>query len=137
MSQPPPQQGFGAPYEPQPGVYGEPAQPGLSGQPPQPSYGYPQFPTQTVPAPSGGPGGGGGGRSRGRVAGLVAAALAGVLVVGAGVWFVVGGDDGSDDKKAVAKESAESGQSDTEDGAKGGKSPTSPGPPSSARAQGR
>ncbi|MEU4920086.1 PQQ-binding-like beta-propeller repeat protein [Streptomyces parvus] len=103
MSQPPPQQGFGAPYEPRPGVYGDPGQP-PPGPLPQPSYGYPPFPAQTAPAPSGGSGGGG--RSRGRVAGLVAAVLAGVLVVGAGVWFVVGGDDGSDGKKAVAKESA-------------------------------
>ncbi|NEE36748.1 PQQ-binding-like beta-propeller repeat protein, partial [Streptomyces sp. SID7982] len=90
MSQPPPQQGFGAPYEPQPGVYGDPGlpQPGPYGQPPQP----PNRPS--------------GGRSRGRLFGLVAAVLAGVLVIGAGVWFVVGGDDGSDGKKPVAKESA-------------------------------
>ncbi|MFD0422780.1 outer membrane protein assembly factor BamB family protein [Streptomyces parvus] len=129
MSQPPPQRGFGAPYEPQPGVYGDQgqSQPGLSGQPPQPSYGYPPFPTQTAPAPSGGSGSGGGGRSRGRVAGLVAAALAGVLVVGAGVWFVVGGDDGSGGKKAVGKESTAPKQPGTEDGAKGGKEPDVPG----------
>ncbi|MEV7640149.1 PQQ-binding-like beta-propeller repeat protein [Streptomyces rubiginosohelvolus] len=88
MSQPPPQQGFGAPYEPQPGVYGDPGQP-------QPGpYGYPPQP-QPPNRPSGG-------RSRGR---LVAAVLAGVLVIGAGVWFVAGGDDGSDGKKPVAKES--------------------------------
>ncbi|MGW0645398.1 outer membrane protein assembly factor BamB family protein [Streptomyces badius] len=89
MSPPPPQQGFGAPYEPRPGVYGDPGQPqpGPYGQPPQP----PNRPS--------------GGRSRGRLVGLVAAVLAGVLVVGAGVWFVAGGDGGSDDKKPVAKES--------------------------------
>ncbi|MFB7402964.1 PQQ-binding-like beta-propeller repeat protein [Streptomyces rubiginosohelvolus] len=98
MSQPPPQQGFGAPYEPQPGVYGDPGQP-------QPGpYGYPpQLPTvpygRPRPHPPNRPSGG---RSRGR---LVAAVLAGVLVIGAGVWFVAGGDDGSDDKKPVAKES--------------------------------
>ncbi|MGW6580355.1 outer membrane protein assembly factor BamB family protein [Streptomyces globisporus] len=108
MSQPPPQQGFGAPYEPQPGVYGDPgrAQPGPYGQPPQPSYGYPQPPTapygRDQPQPPAPPSGG---RSRGRLVGLVAAVLAGVLVIGAGVWFVAGGDDGSDDKKPVAKES--------------------------------
>ncbi|MFH9233191.1 PQQ-binding-like beta-propeller repeat protein [Streptomyces globisporus] len=110
MSQPPPQQGFGAPYEPQPGVYGDPGQPqpGPYGQPPRPPYGCPPQPP-TVPygrhqaQPPNRPSGG---RSRGRVTGLVAAVLAGVLVVGAGVWFVVGGDDGSDGKKPVAKESA-------------------------------
>ncbi|MFJ4704764.1 PQQ-binding-like beta-propeller repeat protein [Streptomyces anulatus] len=136
MSQPPPQQqggpgepeGFGAPFEPQPGVYGAPVppqpqpgpygqpsqaqaqpQPGPYGQPSRPPYGYPQPPT--VPyghpgsAPSSPPDGPGGGRSRGRVAALVAAVLAGVLVIGAGVWFAVGGDD-ADDGKPVAKESA-------------------------------
>ncbi|MGQ4729020.1 outer membrane protein assembly factor BamB family protein [Streptomyces sp. Ju416(a)] len=98
MSQPPPQEGFGAPYEPRPGVYGDPGQPqpgpygqqsGPYGQPPQPQ----------IPPPSTG------GRSRGRLVGLVAAVLAGVLVIGAGVWFVVGGDDEPDGKKPVAKES--------------------------------
>ncbi|WP_097885821.1 outer membrane protein assembly factor BamB family protein [Streptomyces sp. st140] len=109
MSQPPPQQGFGAPYEPQPGVYGDPGQPhpGPYGQPLQPSYGYPpQPPTvpygRPQPQPPTPPSGG---RSRGRIAGLVAAVLAGVLVVGAGVWFVAGGDGGSDDRKPVATES--------------------------------
>ncbi|MGW6721330.1 outer membrane protein assembly factor BamB family protein [Streptomyces sp. NPDC054995] len=147
MSQPPPQGspgeqgGFGAPYEPQPGAYGEPGQqqhqpqPGPYGPPPTPSYGYPQPQPPTVPygypqsqphpptvppgypqpptvpygqpqqPPAGGSGSGGGGRSRGRAAGLVAAVLAGVLVIGAGVWFAVGGDDGTDDKNPVAKES--------------------------------
>ncbi|WP_030710481.1 PQQ-binding-like beta-propeller repeat protein [Streptomyces griseus] len=100
MSQPP-QQGFGAPYEPQPGVYGDP------GQPQPGSYGYPPQPPTVPngrhqPQPPAPPSGG---RSRGRLVGLVAAVLAGVLVVGAGVWFVAGGDDGSDDKKPVAKES--------------------------------
>ncbi|MFD8960007.1 hypothetical protein ACFV0W_24475, partial [Streptomyces anulatus] len=58
MSQPPPQQGgpgepegFGAPFEPQPGRYGAPVpplhqpQPGPYGQPSRPPYGYPQPPT--------------------------------------------------------------------------------------------
>ncbi|NEC22174.1 PQQ-binding-like beta-propeller repeat protein [Streptomyces parvus] len=116
MSQPPPQEGFGAPYEPRPGVYGDPGQPppgpygqqsGPYGQPPQPSYGYPpQPPTvphgRPQPQPPNRPSGG---RSRGRLVGLVAAVLAGVLVIGAGVWFVVGGDDEPDGKKPVAKES--------------------------------
>ncbi len=140
MSQPPPQgspgeqEGFGAPYEPQPGTYGAPVQPqsqsqhqpqpGPYGQPPTGPYGYPQPQPPTVPygypqpqqpptVPYGNPGPphqpsggpGGGGRSRGRVAGLVAAVVAGVLVIGTGVWFAVGGDDGADDKKPVAQES--------------------------------
>ncbi|MET8603994.1 PQQ-binding-like beta-propeller repeat protein [Streptomyces rubiginosohelvolus] len=126
MSQPPPQQGFGAPYEPQPGVYGDPGQPqpgpygqqpGPYGQPPQAPYGYPQPPTapygqhQPQPQPPNRPSGG---RSRGRLVGLVAAVLAGVLVIGAGVWFVAGGDDGSDGKKPVAKESSVPKQPGTE-----------------------
>lgn len=148
MSQPPPQQGgppgeqegFGAPFEPQPGVYGAPvppqpqpgpygqpsqpqsqpgpygqspqpqSQPGPYGQPSRPPYGYPQPPTVPYGHPGSPPssspdGPSGGGRSRGRVAALVAAVLAGVLVIGAGVWFAVGGDD-ADDGKPVAKESA-------------------------------
>ncbi|WP_329305145.1 PQQ-binding-like beta-propeller repeat protein [Streptomyces anulatus] len=123
MSQPPQQggpgepEGFGAPFEPQPGVYGAPVpprnqpQPDPYGQPSQPPYGYPQPPT--VPyghpgsPPSSPPDGPGGGRSRGRVAALVAAVLAGVLVIGTGVWFTVGGD-GADDGKPVAKESGAS-----------------------------
>ncbi|MFE6912502.1 outer membrane protein assembly factor BamB family protein [Streptomyces rubiginosohelvolus] len=103
MSQPPPQQGFGAPYEPRPGAYGDPGQPqpGPYGFPPQPPTApYGRHQPQPPSPPSGG-------RSRGRLAGLVAAVLAGVLVIGAGVWFVVGGDDGSDGKKPLAKETAE------------------------------
>lgn len=134
MSQPPQgssqdgQGGFGAPYEPLPGVYGEPGpypppQPrsGTDGYPPQPPtapYGYPQpHPPTALGAPAqpatrpqwpaaSPPGGSGGGRrSRGRAAGLVAAVLAGVLVIGAGVWFAAGGGDGADGKKPLAKES--------------------------------
>ncbi|WP_097923203.1 PQQ-binding-like beta-propeller repeat protein [Streptomyces sp. wa1063] len=122
MSQPPQQggpgepEGFGAPFEPQPGVYGAPVpprnqpRPDPYGQPSQPPYGYPQPPT--VPyghpgsPPSSPPDGPGGGRSRGRVAALVAAVLAGVLVIGTGVWFAVGDD--ADDGKPVAKESGAS-----------------------------
>ncbi|MBT2899413.1 PQQ-binding-like beta-propeller repeat protein [Streptomyces sp. McG3] len=125
--QPPPQggpgeqEGFGAPYEPQPGAYGAPVppqyqpqpQPGPYASPPTAPYGYPQPQPQPQPQPPtvsyGHPGprpSPSGGRSRGRVAGLVAAVLAGVLVIGAGVWFAVGGDDGTDDKQPLAKESA-------------------------------
>ncbi|MFD3977487.1 outer membrane protein assembly factor BamB family protein [Streptomyces griseus] len=109
MSQPPqpPSQGgpgepegFGAPYEPRPDAYGPvpppyPPQPGPYGRPPAPPYGGHPGPG---PSPSGG-------RSRSRVAGLVAAVLAGALVIGTGVWFAVG-DDGADDGKPVARESA-------------------------------
>lgn len=96
------QGGFGAPYEPRPGAYGvpvppQPQQPGPYGQPPTAPYGYPGPPPPPPPS---------GGRSRGRGAGLVAAVLAGVLVIGAGVWFAVGGDDGADAEQPVARESA-------------------------------
>ncbi|WP_079427671.1 PQQ-binding-like beta-propeller repeat protein [Streptomyces katrae] len=89
--QPPPNQ------PPPPSGYGH-----LPG-PPQPGYGYPppggnpyaQQPP-TVPQPPVQPGGYGfppppGGRRKGAV--LVAAAAVGVLVLGAGAWFVFGGDD--------------------------------------------
>ncbi|MEU2998593.1 PQQ-binding-like beta-propeller repeat protein [Streptomyces sp. NPDC006995] len=136
MSQPPPQQqGFGAPYEPRPGVYGDPGQPGPGpqlgprpgpyGPPPQPPYGSPQFPAEPAPVVLGGPGGGG--RSRSRLAGLVAGGLAGLLVVGTGVWLVVGGDGGSDDGKPVARESTAPTPPDTEDGPEDGKGPGIPG----------
>ncbi|MYX14235.1 PQQ-binding-like beta-propeller repeat protein [Streptomyces sp. SID8374] len=75
---------FGAPFEPQPGVYGEPA--------PDPAYGY------GYPPPSGG-----GRKARRRTAGIVAAVLAGVLVIGAGVWYATG-DGGSGDGKAPVAE---------------------------------
>ncbi|MFI7289664.1 PQQ-binding-like beta-propeller repeat protein [Streptomyces anulatus] len=117
--QPPPQggpgeqEGFGAPYEPQPGAYGAPVppqhqpHPGPYASPPTVPYGYPG----PQPSPSGG-------RPRGRGAGLVAAVLAGVLVIGTGVWFAVGGDDGTDDKKPVANESTAPKQPSAEPGPK-------------------
>ncbi|MET9656679.1 PQQ-binding-like beta-propeller repeat protein [Streptomyces sp. NPDC006510] len=106
MTQPPgqqpPQGGFGAPYEPQPGVYGQPSQsygqqaPGGYGGP---GYGYPQ----PQPQPPGGPGRGG--RFRGKPAVVVAAVLAVCLIVGGGVWFATSGGDGDGEKKPVAQNS--------------------------------
>ncbi|WP_411082610.1 PQQ-binding-like beta-propeller repeat protein [Streptomyces sp. cmx-18-6] len=107
---------FGAPFEPRPGVYGQPPA-GPYGQPTA-SYGYPQPPApyghpHPQPQPTG-PGGHGSPngptgpngprrRSRGRTAGLIAAVLAGVLVIGAGVWFAVG--DGAGGEQPLARES--------------------------------
>ncbi|MCT2542603.1 PQQ-like beta-propeller repeat protein [Streptomyces atratus] len=129
MTQPPgqqpPQEGFGAPYEPQPGQYGQPPQPygqppQQYGPPPQPygpppqQYGPPPQPhgrqmpgvyghphPQPQPQPPGGTGRGG--RSRRRPAVVVAAGLAVCLIVGGGVWFATSGGDG--EKKPVAQHS--------------------------------
>ncbi|WP_329064662.1 outer membrane protein assembly factor BamB family protein [Streptomyces sp. NBC_01429] len=114
------------PYGQQPGPYGYPQQPGPYGAQPgaapgpygqQPGpYGYPQQPGGYPPPqfagaptmPPGGPGGPGGlggpgGKKPGnKAAVIVAAAVAGLLVVGTGVWLAVGsGDD--DEKPAVSK----------------------------------
>ncbi|WP_406740230.1 PQQ-binding-like beta-propeller repeat protein [Streptomyces atratus] len=121
MTQPPgqqpPQGGFGAPYEPQPGLYGPPPQPptqaagpygtqppGPYGPPPQPygqqapgGYGYPQ----PQPQPPGGPGRGG--RFKGKPAVVVAAVLAVCLIVGGGVWLATSGGDDGGKKKPVAE----------------------------------
>ncbi|MFD0338167.1 PQQ-binding-like beta-propeller repeat protein [Streptomyces sp. NPDC127117] len=113
MTQPPgqqpPQGGFGAPYEPQPGQYGQPPQP--YGQPPQPygpqtpgsyggpGYGWPQ--PQPQPQPPGGPGRDG--RSKRKPAVVVAAGLAVCLIVGGGVRLATSGGDG--EKKPVAQHS--------------------------------
>ncbi|MEL5958168.1 PQQ-binding-like beta-propeller repeat protein [Streptomyces sp. CLV115] len=116
MTQPPgrqpPQGGFGAPYEPRPGQYGQPPQ--AYGQPPQaygqqmpgghggPGYGYPQPQPQPQPQPTGGTGPGGG-RFKGKPAVVVAVGLAVCLIVGGGVWFATSGGDG--EKKPVAQHS--------------------------------
>ncbi|MFJ1644601.1 PQQ-binding-like beta-propeller repeat protein [Streptomyces sp. NPDC088258] len=82
------------PYGQQPGPYGYGGQPG--GYPPQQ---FPGAPTM----PPGGPGGPGGRKSGNKAAVIVAAAVAGLLVVGAGVWMAFGG--GADDTKPVAAKS--------------------------------
>ncbi|MBT2379667.1 hypothetical protein AMK21_18310 [Streptomyces sp. CB00316] len=87
------------PYgQPGPGGYGQPA-PGPYGQPTQPGYGYPQQQYPGVPAPGGS--GGSGGPFKGKTGVLAAAAVAVVLLVGAGAWYVVS-DSGDDPKKPVA-----------------------------------
>ncbi|MFD9422482.1 MULTISPECIES: PQQ-binding-like beta-propeller repeat protein [unclassified Streptomyces] len=149
MTQPPgrqpPQGGFGAPFDPPPGLYGQPPQQQQPyGQPSPQPYGQPQQPPQSQPygqppqhqqpSPYGQPpqppqvgASGPGGRSRRGTVGIVSAALAGVLIVGAGVWFAVGNGDsgGHDAKKPVAEKSDEPGAQGGPSGA--GASPA-PGP---------
>ncbi|WP_432151558.1 PQQ-binding-like beta-propeller repeat protein [Streptomyces sp. bgisy029] len=97
------------PYGQQPGPYGQPATggygqpaPGPYGQPAQTGYGYPQQQYPGAPAPGGPTGSGGsGGPFAGKTGILAAAAVAVVLLVGAGAWYVVS-DSGDDPKKPVA-----------------------------------
>lgn len=119
------------PYGQQPpGPYGQPA-PGPYGQPTQPGYGYPQqqYPGAPAPGGPGGPGRPGGGPFKGRTGILAAAAVAVVLLVGAGAWYVVS-DSGDDPKKPVAgpsndpkapEEPSESPSVDEGDGTGGGR----------------
>ncbi|MFI6940283.1 PQQ-binding-like beta-propeller repeat protein [Streptomyces sp. NPDC050418] len=126
---PTPQPGYGYPQGPadqpstQPGPYSQPSGPytqpaGPYAQPAgpytqqQPGYGYPQqaqYPGAPAPGGPGGPGapggqGGGFGRFfKGKPGAIVAAAVAGLLVIGAGVFFLVKDDD---PKEPVAKPSA-------------------------------
>ncbi|SDL05352.1 PQQ-binding-like beta-propeller repeat protein [Streptomyces indicus] len=88
------------PYQQQPGPYAQPA--GPYQQQPQPGYGYPQQPQYPgAPAPGGpgglgGPSGQGGGFGRffkGKPGMIVAAAVAGLLVIGGGVFFATRGED--------------------------------------------
>lgn len=99
---------FGAPFEPQPGVYGQPPA-AFHGQPDS-AYGYGH------PGPGGPAYPGGGRKKRGRTS-VVAAVLAAVLVVGAGVWYATG-DGGDAARRPVAEGSASaaSGQPDTPPG---------------------
>ncbi|MFE6665856.1 PQQ-binding-like beta-propeller repeat protein [Streptomyces sp. NPDC057697] len=149
MTQPPgqqpPQGGFGAPYEPQPGTYGPPppqaaagpygppaqpgpygapAQPGPYGSPAQPGpYGQqPQPPYGPPPQPGGPAGGGGGGFFRGRRGKVVGAVIAVALLAGGGVWLATGGSD----ERPTAKSSPAPGPSTDEDKGKGKKK--EPGP---------
>ncbi|MEU1310342.1 PQQ-binding-like beta-propeller repeat protein [Streptomyces cinnamoneus] len=97
-----PTQAFGAVQPPQPGMY-----------PPPPG----QFPGGAPAGGPGGPGGPGGGKAKQRMMAIIGGAVAAVLVVGGGVWFVTKDDGKSDDKGNTA-----SGQ-DTgkQGGAEGGK----------------
>ncbi|WP_327297150.1 outer membrane protein assembly factor BamB family protein [Streptomyces sp. NBC_01197] len=105
-----PQQPQSGPYgypQQQPGPYGQqPQQPGPYGQQPpgpygqqQGPYGYPQqYPGGPVP-----PQGGGKNPFKGKPGVIIGAAVAGLLVVGAGVFFAVGSGGGG--KKPVASDS--------------------------------
>ncbi|AYG82356.1 hypothetical protein DWB77_04529 [Streptomyces hundungensis] len=92
------QPGYGYPQTPpqQPG-YGYPGQPG---QPGQPGYGYPgQPPTQPMqpqyPTPGApGPGQPGGKKPNTQLTIIVAAVVAVALIVGGGIWYASGKDDG-------------------------------------------
>lgn len=114
MTQPPgwqpPQEGFGAPYEPSPTAYGQPPQGGY-GYPPQGGHGYPPQQHGSVPAP-GGPGGPGGSKGfGGRPALLIGAVLAVLLIAGGGVWLATGDGDGNDSKPVAGdSRSADPGQ---------------------------
>ncbi|GGX26127.1 outer membrane protein assembly factor BamB family protein [Streptomyces lomondensis] len=119
----PPQPGYGYPQQPQqqPGPYGQPGpynsgpyghpqQPGPYGQPQQPGpygppgYGYPPQP-QYPGAPGTPPQGGSRNPFKGKPAIIIGAAVAALLVVGATVWAVTGGDSGEGQKKPVAQQS--------------------------------
>ncbi|MFB8118815.1 PQQ-binding-like beta-propeller repeat protein [Streptomyces sp. NPDC055962] len=123
MTQPsgrPPQEGFGAPYDPPPvtapGPYAQ--QPGPYGQPPQGGYGFPPQPgpypphagpygQPPQPGPHGqpptvtAPGGPGSGRSQRRTRVAVGAVLALVLLTGGGIWLATGGEGGGQKKPVV------------------------------------
>ncbi|MFF2651816.1 PQQ-binding-like beta-propeller repeat protein [Streptomyces sp. NPDC058045] len=106
---PQPQPGYGYPgQQPTAGnPYAQPTQPGQPGpygQPQQPGpYGQPQYGQQPgYPGAPGGPGGSGGGPFKGKTAMIICAAVAGLLLIGGGVWAFTGKDD---DKKPVAEKS--------------------------------
>ncbi|MFG2297107.1 hypothetical protein [Streptomyces sp. NPDC048603] len=90
------------PGQPAPG-YGYPQQPGVPPQgQPGPGYGYPQqpgMPPQGVPpqggAPYGAPVGGMQPPKKSKTGIIVLAAVVGVAAIGAGAWFLLGGDGAS------------------------------------------
>ncbi|RSS63340.1 PQQ-binding-like beta-propeller repeat protein [Streptomyces sp. WAC06614] len=108
----PPPQGYGYPQGPNPYAQQyppqQPAPPQPHAQPPQAGPGWGPYPPQHGGLPQAPqPGGPGGGRSRNKPA-LVAAAMAGVLVLGAGGYFLLAGDDeGGKDPKAQASAPAD------------------------------
>ncbi|MER6230898.1 hypothetical protein ABT169_17355 [Streptomyces sp. NPDC001616] len=153
MTQPParpPQEGFGAPYDPPPGTpppapgYGYPpqqpgpyAQPGPYSQagpyaqhpgygyPAQPGHGYPAQPPAVGAAPGGPAGTGRGGRPRGRTGAVVGAVLALALLVGGGVWLATG-DDGGGKKPVAGPSGSASPTGDKESGKGDGKNVAGP-----------
>ncbi|MEZ3179923.1 PQQ-binding-like beta-propeller repeat protein [Streptomyces pimonensis] len=93
------------PYHPGPyasGPYGRPQQPGPYGQPGYPPQ--PQFPGAPGTPPPGGPGS----RSpfKGKPVMVIGAAVAALLVIGGTVW-AVSGDDGTKDRKPVARQTGD------------------------------
>ncbi|MEV0094826.1 PQQ-binding-like beta-propeller repeat protein [Streptomyces sp. NPDC050738] len=109
---PPPQPGYGYPQQAPgqaPNPYAQqpqqpqqfPQQPGPYGAP-QPPYGQQQFPG--APVPPGPPGAGGGSPFKGKPGIIIAAAVAGLLVIGGGIWFATSSGD-KDDKKPIATDS--------------------------------
>ncbi|MGW8730076.1 outer membrane protein assembly factor BamB family protein [Streptomyces sp. NPDC055808] len=97
---PPQQPGYGYPQAPPPqqpgyGYPGQPAQPGYGypGQPPtqpaQPQYGMPG-----APGPGGQPGGK---KPNTQLTIIIAAVVAVALIVGGGIWYASGKDDGKND----------------------------------------
>ncbi|MGA6875145.1 PQQ-binding-like beta-propeller repeat protein [Streptomyces pratensis] len=153
MTQPParpPQEGFGAPYDPPPGTpppapgYGYPpqqpgpyAQPGPYSQagpyaqhpgygyPAQPGHGYPAQPPAVGAAPGGPAGTGRGGRPRGRTGVVIGAVLAVALLVGGGVWLATG-DDGGGKKPVAGPSGSASPTGDKESGKGDGKNVAGP-----------
>ncbi|WP_432151559.1 PQQ-binding-like beta-propeller repeat protein [Streptomyces sp. bgisy029] len=95
---------FGAPFEPRPGVYGEQYAAPYGPPAPHPphGHGHPQPP-------------GGGRKARRRTGAVVAAVLAGVLVIGAGVWYATGDGGSGDSKPPVAQGSAGAAPKQTDD----------------------
>ncbi|GAA4805139.1 PQQ-binding-like beta-propeller repeat protein [Streptomyces ziwulingensis] len=121
-----PQPGYGHPQQPgpyaQPGPYGQAQQPGPYGGPP--GYGPPQQPGHPG-APGMPPPGGSRNPFRGKPGLAVAAAVAGLLVIGGGVYAITAtGDDGgkepvaqgSDDPRPASPSASASGSGGTDAG---------------------
>ncbi|MGA5474335.1 hypothetical protein ACPCUK_36965, partial [Streptomyces arboris] len=106
-SQEPQQEGFKAPQDPPhgtlqpPQVHQSPAGPPQTPPPGEPAYGYPQQQYPGAPAPAGS------GPIKGKT-GILATAVAVVLLVGTGAWYVVS-DSGDAPKKPVAGPSDDTG----------------------------
>ncbi|MFG3285117.1 PQQ-binding-like beta-propeller repeat protein [Streptomyces sp. NPDC048111] len=92
-NQPPGQPGYGYPNQPpaQPG-YGYPSQPPT--QPAQPQYAQPPYTVPGAPGPGGQPGGK---KPNTQLTIIIAAVVAVALIVGGGLWYASGKDDGKND----------------------------------------